>query len=136
MNSPIYSQIPCTVPTTTTTTVAPTTTTTIAPTTTTTTIAPTTTTTTTFFECDPVIEVTFDGPEISSVAVNNNSTYKIEVYSVQDVTETLLAAINPGMTSEPLNFSEATYIKIVNISNGCQYCFGVDPEYTPMPCPI
>ena len=145
VNSPIYSQIPCTVPTTTTTTiapttttttVAPTTTTTIAPTTTTTTIAPTTTTTTTVFECDPVIEVTFDGPEISSVAVNNNSTYKIEVYSVQDVTETLLATINPGMASEPLNFSEATYIKIVNISNGCQYCFGVDPGYTSMPCPI
>jgi hypothetical protein len=138
VDSPAYSPIPCTVPTTTTTTIAPTTTTTtIAPTTTTTTVAPTTTTTTTAFVCDPIIEVVFDGPEISSVTVNNNSTYKIEVYSVQDVTETLLATIDPGMPSEPLNFSEATYIKILNISNGCQYCFNVDsPAYTSIPCPI
>ena len=125
-------------PTTTTTTIAPTTTTTTAePTTTTTTIAPTTTTTTTVFVCPPTIEVIIDGLEISSVIINNGSTDKIEVYSVQDVTETLLGTVNPGMASESLNFTDATYIKIVNINNGCQYCFNVDsPAYSPIPCPI
>ena len=155
VNSPVYSPIPCTVPTTTTTTVAPTTTTTtvaptttttiapttttttVAPTTTTTTVAPTTTTTTTAFECDPIIDVAFNGPEISSVIVNNSSTYKIEIYSVQDVTETLLGTLEPTTFSDPLDFSSATYIKILNISNGCQYCFDVNsPVYTQIPCPI
>ena len=145
-----FSQIPCQT-TTTTTTIAPTTTTTIAPTTTTTTIAPTTTTTTiaptttttttasttttTTVFCSPAISASIFVYDQDNLAIQNDELFNVNVYNGSN--PTLLGSVTAQDYSIFANSDfDSGIIKIVNATNGCQYCFASVEPYMSMVCPI